>query len=155
LVNALLALQFGNDSQFIRRNFALFFHDESRVISEEHNSNFIELIIVYLLKKSEFSASETKQLLETISNPVKDYVMTSYYNLIAFGKIKGIEEGRAEGKAEGIAEGKAEGITKAKYEVVKKAHLKGYPVEEIADLVGMPIQRVMEMIKEINSRHNN
>lgn len=139
LVNALLALQYGNDSAFIRRNFALFFHDENDVLSEEHNTNFIELIIVYLLKKSEFSAVETKELLETISNPVKDNVMTSYDNLIAFGKL----------------EGKAEGTTETKYEVVKKAHSKGYPAEEIADLVGIPIQKVMEMIKEIESKKHH
>lgn len=70
--------------------------------------------------------------------------MTSYDNLIAEGKIIG--------KAEGIAEGIAEGKAKIKYEIVKKAILKGYPVEEIADLVGISGQEVKKIIKEIESK---
>ena len=58
--------------------------------------------------------------------------MTSYDNLIAEGKIIGKGE--------------------TKYEIVKKAHLKGYPVEEIADLVGISGQEVKKIIEEIESK---
>lgn len=37
----------------------------------------------------------------------------------------------------------------------KKMHSKGYSAEEIADLVGVSIQRVLEMIKEIESKKHN
>ena len=66
--------------------------------------------------------------------------MTSYDNLIAEGKIIG------------KVEGKAEAMSEIKYEIVKKAHLKGYPVEEIADLVGISGQEVRKIIEEIESK---
>ena len=72
---------------------------------------------------------------------------------IAEGRIEGIAEGRlegiAEGRIEGIAEGRAEGITEGRNEAIHENALrmrtKGYPIEDIAEITGLPIEEIEKL----------
>lgn len=155
LINALLALQFGNSVDFIRKNFRLFFHDENGSLNEASNRNFLQLIIVYLFKNSEFSTAEAKQLLTTISEPIKKDVMNTYEKLLAEGKAEGKAIGKAEGKAEGRMEGRMEGLELKEYEVVKKAFHKNRTASEIADWLDIPVEKVLSIIETIKKQGDN
>jgi hypothetical protein len=131
LINALLALQYGNNVNFIRKHFSIFFHDENGSLNEDSNRNFIQLIIVYLFKNNEFSTVESKQLLATISEPIKKKVMNTYDRIIA------------------------EGFKLKEYEVVKKAYNKKYPAAEIAELLDISIEKVKSIIEAIKKEGEN
>lgn len=143
LINTFLALQFGNNINFIRNNFSLFFHDENSALNEDSNRNFIQLIIVYLFKNSAFSPEDAKKLLTNISEPVKKNVMNTYEKLLA--------EGEAKGKEKGLAEG----FELKEYEVVKKAYYKNRSATEIADWLDISLERVKLIIESIKKEKDS
>ena len=98
-----------------------------------------QLIIVYLFKNNEFSNVETKQLLATISEPIKKKVMNTYERILA----------------ESEAKGKTEGFKLKEYEVVKKAYNKNYPAGEIAELLDISIEKVKSIIDAIKKEGEN
>ena len=55
---------------------------------------------------------------------------------------RGLAEGRATGLDEGKAEGKAEGAKEVRIELCRRMTAKGMPVEEIADLLNLPVAEV-------------
>ena len=63
------------------------------------------------------------------------------------GKEEGIEEGKKEGIEEGKKEGREEGALNNRKEIVLKLLKKGYSLEEIADLLDIPLDEV-KAIKE-------
>jgi len=63
---------------------------------------------------------------------------------IAEGKELGIVEGKELGIAEGKELGKAEGIRDKAIEGAKKLLIKGYPIEDIADSLDLPISMIQE-----------
>lgn len=58
-------------------------------------------------------------------------------------KAIGLAEGRAEGLAEGRAEGRAEGINS----VIKQMHTKGMSIQQIADIVEMPVDEIQAIVQ--------
>ena len=98
-----------------------------------------QLIIVYLFKNNEFSNVETKQLLATISEPIKKKVMNTYERILA----------------ESEAEGKTEGFKLKEYEVVKKAYAKNRTPAEIADWLDISIEKVKSIIDAIKKEGEN
>ena len=94
-----------------------------------------QLIIVYLFKNNEFSNVETKQLLATISEPIKKKVMNTYEKI--------------------LAEGKTEGFKLKEYEVVKKAYAKNRTPAEIADWLDISIEKVKSIIDAIKKEGEN
>ena len=61
------------------------------------------------------------------------------------GEKRGRAKGRAEGKAEGRAEGRAEGEAKAIFAMYKK----GYPVEQIADIMDKTVEETVLIIEKM------
>ncbi|MGA1867663.1 MAG: Rpn family recombination-promoting nuclease/putative transposase [bacterium] len=49
------------------------------------------------------------------------------------------------GKKEGIEKGKKEGIKKAKIEAAKKMLSKKYPINDIADITGLPVEEIKKL----------
>ena len=72
------------------------------------------------------------------------------HNVISSAERRGRKEGRAEGlaegRAEGLAEGRAEGLAEGRAEGVRsnasRMKAKGYSVEEIADITGLPAKEI-------------
>ena len=61
------------------------------------------------------------------------------------GKAEGRAEGRAEGMAEGMAEGRAEGRDAALIDVAKSLLALGMPVEQIAQVAGLSLERIKSL----------
>ena len=57
----------------------------------------------------------------------------------------GYEEGRFDGKKEGRAEGLAEGIEKEKLRNAKAMKAKGYLLNDIADITGLPVEEIEKL----------
>ena len=57
----------------------------------------------------------------------------------------GYEEGRFDGKKEGRAEGLAEGIEKEKLRNAKAMKAKGYRLNDIADITGLPVEEIEKL----------
>ena len=57
------------------------------------------------------------------------------------------KHGREEGRKEGIAIGRSEGQVQAKIENARKMLVRNYPLTEIADITGLPIEKIEELAK--------
>ncbi len=66
---------------------------------------------------------------------------------IAIGHKFGLEQGRREGRREGIQEGRQEAILETINNVISSMHEKGYTVMEIADVLKMSSEEVIERLK--------
>ena len=64
------------------------------------------------------------------------------YNAMTGAEQKGRAEGLAKGRAEGLAKGRAEGIEEAKRENALRMKVKGYPVEDIAEITGLDAETI-------------
>ncbi|MCB9350230.1 MAG: hypothetical protein H6573_22365 [Lewinellaceae bacterium] len=71
-------------------------------------------------------------------------------------KERGLKEGREEGRKQGREEGLEQGLEKGREEsirlVVSRAWKKDMPVEMIADLVGLPVEKVEAIILELTDK---
>jgi predicted transposase/invertase (TIGR01784 family) len=77
-----------------------------------------------------------------------DEFFTAYYNGIFAGRDQGLTVGRAEGFDEGFDEGFAKGKAKENKNIVINSHLKGIPVETIAAITNLSVEKVMEILSE-------
>ena len=59
---------------------------------------------------------------------------------------EGLEEGRAEGREEGLAEGREEGLAEGQAQIVRHLSCKGKTEFEIAELTGLPQERVHSLL---------
>lgn len=96
---------------------------------------------------SEFSEQDQK-LYEDSMNAYRDIVNAirtaekkKYAEGEAEGLAKGLVEGRAEGRAKGLIEGRAEGIV----EVAKKMLDKGMAAALVAEMTGLPLDKVSNL----------
>ena len=62
------------------------------------------------------------------------------------GRAEGREEGRAEGLTEGLEKGRTEGLTegmaKANLDNARKMKAKGFSVNDIAEITGLPVEAI-------------
>ncbi len=65
------------------------------------------------------------------------------------GREQGLEEGLEEGLQQGLQQGYVKGINEKELAVIFRAWKKGMPVEEIADLVDVPVEKVKAVIEEL------
>ena len=84
-------------------------------------------------------------------------IYNDYFNTIesaekkaaAEGREEGREEGRAEGRAEGIVEGRAkgreQGRAEEKIENARKMKMKGFSVNDIADITGLSLEEIEKL----------
>ena len=87
---------------------------------------------------------ETLRLYELREKALHDEV-TRFKGALAEGRAKGIAEGEAKGKLEGRAEGRAEGKLEGKIEIAQNMLLKGTPDDLVAEITGLPIDRVRKI----------
>ena len=60
---------------------------------------------------------------------------------------EGIRIGEKRGEKKGIAIGRSEGQELAKIENARKMLVRNYPLTEIADITGLPIEKIEELAK--------
>ena len=80
-------------------------------------------------------------------------IYNDYFNTIESAEKKaaaeGREEGRAEGRAEGIVEGRAkgreQGRAEEKIENARKMKMKGFSVNDIADITGLSLEEIEKL----------
>lgn len=65
---------------------------------------------------------------------------------IRIGQEEGIRIGQGKGKLEGIQLGQAKGKEEGKIEIAKSMLLRGYPIEDIISLIGLPPSRIKELV---------
>ena len=126
LRNALLAFKHSWDNLFIEENFHLFFQfDSNPELSDEEKQNFSTAVFVYLVKNSKFTEEKVQKIIETLPNPIKNYVMSTYDIITSNAEKRGIIEGKKKGKIEGIIEGKKKGKIEGIIEGKKKGKIEG------------------------------
>ena len=80
----------------------------------------------------------------------KDVMETEKAMARAEGRAEGLAEGRAEGLAEGLAEGRAEGmelgINKANMETARRMKLKGFSINDIADIMNLSMEQIEQLL---------
>ena len=67
-------------------------------------------------------------------------------------KERGLKEGRKQGREEGLEQGLEKGREESIRLVVSRAWKKDMPVEMIADLVGLPVEKVEAIILELTDK---
>ena len=132
LKNLLLALRFYRDMAYLRYKFGAFFIEIEAQGFNAQVINFIQTLLVYLLKNSEFSPEEINDMVNQIPSPINDITMSSYDVLIKSSIEKGIE--------------------KEKIEVIKNAKIKGLSVEIISDIVNLPVKRVQQILDNLENK---
>jgi predicted transposase/invertase (TIGR01784 family) len=95
-------------------------------IPRDLDGNFLNTILVYALKKTDINPEVFSSLLEEFPEDIKSETMTIAEHLIQEGKLKGIEQ-----------------IT---IEVVLRSHNNGIDVRMIANITGLPEEKVKEII---------
>jgi len=71
------------------------------------------------------------------------------------GREQGLEEGLEEGLQQGLQQGYAKGINEKELAVITRAWKKCMPIEEIADLVDVPMEKVKAVIEELMGKEGD
>jgi predicted transposase/invertase (TIGR01784 family) len=111
---------------------------------ESNYRNFLEMIVVYALNVSEISEAQLGETVKSISEPLKEKIMTTYTMLIEKGKL----EGKIEGEQIGIQKGFEKGKLEEKYEVILSLFDEGFETPKIAKIVKLPEDEVVSILKD-------
>lgn len=117
-----LAFKYTHDTHFISENFKEFF---KFYLQNPHLKDFSNQILVYLYHNSDITKVILRDLVDELPSQLKDESMTTY------SRIK--------------LEGKLENVTF----VIKRGWAKGYSIEALADLTGLSVTEVKDIIKKI------
>ena len=121
-----LAFKYTHDTHFITENFKEFF---KFYFQNPHLNDFSNQILLYLYHNSDINKEILRDLVDELPSQLKDDTMTTYSRI----------------KLEGKLEGKLENVTY----IIKRGLAKGYSVEDLADLTGLSISEVKEIIVKI------
>ena len=157
LKNVLLALRYGRDSSYLRENFGIFFVEMGDYIETPTGKDFVQTMLVYLLKSSEFSDLEIENMITQIPSSIKNSVMTSYDYLVEALEERAekrvtkriIEEVTGRVTEEVTGRVTEEATEKAQIEFIKNARLEGSTVEFIAKIVKLPVAKVQSILENL------
>jgi len=90
---------------------------------------------------SQMETKEAKQVMELIIS----YEQRGIEKGIQQGVKQGIEQGLKQGIKQGMKQGRQEGIEEGKLDVVKRMLAKGYDVDTIHELTGLPMEKIERM----------
>ncbi len=129
---------------FIARNYDKLLNEQQKafmkcMLSNESSSTFTEKII-RMVKNAKLNTQWRNSFME-----FERQLAYSFRE----GKAEGMELGKAEGKAEGMELGKAEGRDEKAVEASIEFLRKGIAPEIIAECVKLPLEKVLELEKEI------
>ncbi|MED4269589.1 Rpn family recombination-promoting nuclease/putative transposase [Geobacillus stearothermophilus] len=90
--------------------------------------------------RNEVSQMETKE-----AKQVMELIVSYEQRGMEKGIEKGIEQGVKQGIKQGIKQGRQQGIEEGKLDVVKRMLAKGYDVDTIHELTGLPMEKIERM----------
>ncbi len=133
---------------FIARNYDKLLNEQQKafmkcMLSNESSSTFTEKII-RMVKNAKLNTQWRNSFME-----FERQLAYSFREGKAEGKAEGMELGKAEGKAEGMELGKAEGRDEKAVEASVELLKKGIAPEIIAECEKLPLEKVLELEKEI------
>jgi len=97
LINSLIAFKHKNDGDYVKEYFSRIFANLEEIQSTELGRNFLDHLAVYIVIATTLKAKEVLELADKLPENIKKTVMTTYDNLIEFGKEQGIEQGIEQG----------------------------------------------------------
>ncbi len=106
----------------------------------EENTNFVNMILVYLMKTNHIKTNEMKEILEKSKSKSIHRAKTTYEMFVDEGIKIGIEKGKEDGIIEGIEKGLEMAIT--------KAHKSGQSAEFIAKMFEISVEKVKKILSE-------
>jgi predicted transposase YdaD len=140
LINAFMMMKHYKDKDFLKNCVEYIFHGAENFWDDESKRKFKEALLVYFIKMSELRREDLVNYIEPkLIESLKKQAMSTWDNLIAEGVEKGIDLG--------IEKGIEKGIDLGIEKVAIRQYQKGKSLEEIVDIVGLPIEKVKEIIK--------
>lgn len=128
----------------IFRNFAIF--AKSRSKDDERFGRLEKAMRVSGLDDNEIDNYFSVMLTEKEMRPYIEGAKQQGYRIGHQEGFKdGVEKGKAEGRAEGKVEGQAEGRDAAMTEVAKSLLAQNMPIDQIAQIVGLPLERIKSL----------
>lgn len=128
----------------IFRNFAIF--AKSRSKDDERFGRLEKAMRVSGLDDNEIDNYFSVMLTEKEMRPYIEGAKQQGYRIGHQEGFKdGVEKGKAEGRAEGKVEGQAEGRDAAMTEVAKSLLAQNMPIDQIAQIVGLPHERIKSL----------
>jgi predicted transposase/invertase (TIGR01784 family) len=129
LVNAFMMMKHYKDKDFLKNCVEYIFHGAENFWDDESKRKFKEALLVYFIKMSELRREDLVNFIEPkLIESLKKEAMSTWDNLIAEGKAQGIDLG-------------IEKITIRQFQKEKS-------LVEIADIVGLSIEKVKEIIEK-------
>ena len=140
-----------NETSLLRTLFLTYKHLDNTAFVKAHFSEFfiffnkhpeLELLfynfLEYFIKNSELDRETMLDLVEDyFDSQLKPKVMSTYEQM----------------RRTFTAEGRVEGEIKGKTEMLRRAWHKGYSIDEMADLAGMPIEEVKRIVHEFEKEN--
>ncbi len=127
---------FLTSAENLDRIFFVFDHFENI----EENTNFVNMILVYLMKTNHLKSKEMREILEKSKSKSMHRAKTTYEQFVDEGRKIGFKEGLDKGKEAGVIEG----IELA----ILKAYKSGQTVEFIASMFELPVEKVISVIQK-------
>ncbi len=90
---------------------------------------------------SQMETKEAKRVMELIVS----YEQRGLEKGIQQGIEQGLKQGMKQGMKQGLKQGRQEGIEEGKLDVVKRMLAKGYDVDTIHELTGLPMEKIERM----------
>jgi len=122
--------------------------DITRVFSVFHDEledrNFLKQTFVYVLSASDIHPKEIKKILETIPEPIKEDIMTTYTRIAEENQQIGIQKG----EQIGIQKGEQIGIRNKQTEIVLKAYDNGVAIPLISNITDLSEEQILNILKE-------
>jgi predicted transposase/invertase (TIGR01784 family) len=118
-----------------------------RELEKQGEVRYIHLMVTY------FAATRNADNKEAVADAMKalesavneDGTMTLFDYLTEQEFAKGVEKGRLAGIAEGIERGIEEGELRAIHKIALRMLDKGFPLQEISDDTGLPLEEVKKL----------
>lgn len=106
-------------------------------LSSETGRNLTQVLFVYLTRTSELHAKEIKMLVQSLPEPYKPHIMSTYDKIVLEGIEQGIERG--------IERGIEQGDRQRAFTGIRNMLRKGFSVEDIVSILEVPKAWVEEV----------
>lgn len=107
----------------------------------------MQVLFVYLSKSSNLDHQEMDKLIQSLPEPFKPYIMSTYDKII----LEGVKQGVKQGIEQGIEQGLELGDKKRAFTGIKNMLVKGFSIEDIASILEVPLSWVREVQEQIKN----
>ena len=144
LANVLLLLKHAWDESYLFKTVSLIFSSIEVNKKAVEDRNFVEAMFVYYYKITNFNVEQTKEIMEKLSEPLQEIAKSTYDRFVQMG----LKEGMQKGMQKGMEKGMEKGDRRRSRIGVHNLREKGFPIEEIAEALELPIAEVQKLLSE-------